>query len=149
MTCPYEDNQMSQPMQWHAHMYTVRYSINGPSPQVAVFSRQLCLLHNWKLGWTTSQIRHGAVNRIHDTQGLRTLLHSGRYIHWLGKNSCDKDCGGEADDWKPSDAGSIYAERARKDMKELSQVLHIFAEGSMLKDLEKIWTLLSSQLWVK
>ena len=63
--CSYVDSQTSQPMQWRARMWTVRCSINShPSPQVGVFSRQLCLLHNWILEWTTSQIRYWPVHSI-------------------------------------------------------------------------------------
>ena len=44
MTCPYVHNQMSQPMQWRAGMYTIRCSINSlPSPQVVFFfSNSVC-----------------------------------------------------------------------------------------------------------
>ena len=37
MMCPYVHNQMSQPMQWRAHMYTIRCLISSPLPQVVCF----------------------------------------------------------------------------------------------------------------
>ena len=64
MTYPYGHNQMSQPMQRCARMYTIRCSINSPpSPQVVVLFCQLCMLHDWELAWTTSQIRFREVRQ--------------------------------------------------------------------------------------
>ena len=111
-------------MQWRACMWTVRCSVNSPpSPQVVViFSGQLCLLHNWILVWKTSQIWHGAANRIHDTRRLGTFLHWIRHIHRLVENSGNKVYRREADNWETSDAGSIYAEGARSHIKGRSPV---------------------------